>query len=174
MVGAVAVGVSLMFPFSIYAKLAIALAVAVFIAGVSWKLHHSGIVAGRAEVQARWDKDIAERTTAALAAEQAARAKETALQVGADKLRRTKDAEITGLAVRVGELNKRLSNRADRPADSPAGAASSAGPGATGCTGAELYRADSAFLVREAERADRLRAALRQCQSQYENARALN
>jgi hypothetical protein len=155
--------------FSLQAKLIALVIVATFLAGTHWRAYRTGQEAVRIE----WQADIQARTAAALEAEQRARAKETALQVTADKLRRTKDAEITGLTVRVGELNKRLSNRADRPADPPAGAASSPRPSTSGCTGAELYRPDGEFLVREARRAETLRAALRQCYAQYEDARAL-
>ena len=63
-----------------YIRIAIALAVVVAIAGAAWKLHHTGVVSGRAEIQAQWDKDIAVRTSAALVASEKARATEQVLQ----------------------------------------------------------------------------------------------
>jgi hypothetical protein len=54
---------------SLYARLA-ALAVALaLILGIGWKVHHSGVVAGRAEIQAEWDQDKAARAAATLADE---------------------------------------------------------------------------------------------------------
>lgn len=156
-------------PFSLLARIVALLAIAALIAGGIWKIRHSGIADGRAEVQAEWNADKAQRATALAAAKEEAQQKERELQEAADKLRRTKDAEIRDLNVRVGELASRLRNRPDRPADAPAGAASGARPG--GCTGAELYRSDGEFLVRLAADADRVRLALRQCQAQYEKAR---
>lgn len=158
-------------PFSLLARIVAMLAIAALIAGGLWKVRHSGIADGRAEVQAQWDADKAARMQAALLAAETARQREHDLQQAADKLRRAKDAEILDLGVRVGELRKRLQDRPDRPASSPAVAASSARPGGPGCTGAELYKQDGEFLIREAERADTLRAALRACQAQYNNAR---
>ena len=156
-------------PFSLLARIVAMLAIAALIAGGLWKVRHSGIADGRAEVQAEWNADKAQRAAALAAAKDAAQQKERELQEAADKLRRTKDAEIRDLNVRVSELASRLRNRPDRPADAPAGAASGARPG--GCTGAELYRSDGEFLVRLAADADRVRLALRACQAQYEKAR---
>ena len=63
-----------------YIRIAIALAAVAAIAAAGWKIHHTGVVAGRAEVQAAWDADIALRTAAALKASEAARATELVLQ----------------------------------------------------------------------------------------------
>ncbi len=41
--------------FSIYAKIAAALALLAALAGIYWKIHHDGVVSGRAEIQAKWD-----------------------------------------------------------------------------------------------------------------------
>jgi hypothetical protein len=55
---------------SLYARLA-ALAVAVLlILGIGWKAHHMGVVAGRAEVQQRWDAERQRQTAQALAESQ--------------------------------------------------------------------------------------------------------
>ncbi len=43
--------------FSIYAKIAAALALIAALAGIYWKIHHDGVVSGRAEIQADWDAD---------------------------------------------------------------------------------------------------------------------
>ena len=63
-----------------YIRIAAAVALVVAISAAAWKLHHTGVVSGRAEIQAQWDADIAVRTAAALKASEAARAKEQVLQ----------------------------------------------------------------------------------------------
>lgn len=47
---------------SIYARLAVISAALLALAGVAWKLHHSGAVAGRAQVQTKWDAEKLEQT----------------------------------------------------------------------------------------------------------------
>jgi hypothetical protein len=93
------------------------------------------------------------------------------MQALSDNLRKTKDAQIRNLDTRLAAALDGLRNRPDRPgaSDMPTdtGAAS-----ATGCTGAQLYKRDGEFLVRESARADRLLADLAQCQDQYEAARS--
>lgn len=65
-------------------------------------------------------------------------------------------------------LLERLSARDPRPPAStdPAGGPETGSPSRFG-TGAQLYREDSDFLVREAARADRLRLAYTACVAQY-------
>lgn len=153
--------------FGLYARLAVVAAIAIFLAGTHWKAYTSG----KAAVRAEWDRDIAERTTQALAAEQAARVKEGELQATADKLRRVKDAEITGLTVRVGELRKRLRDRPERPSASDVPPV--AGTGGSGCSPSQLYRDDAEVAVQLAASADKLRIALQACYATYKAARAV-
>jgi hypothetical protein len=42
---------------SLYARLAALAVILLALAGVAWKLHHSGYVAGKAEIQAQWDAE---------------------------------------------------------------------------------------------------------------------
>ena len=52
-------------------------------------------------------------------------------------------------------------------------APASPGSAASGCTGAELYRSDGEFLVRESARADAIRIELQACYAAYERARGV-
>lgn len=44
---------------SLYARLALLAAAVLLVLGIGWKIRHNGVEAGRAEVQAKWDKDRA-------------------------------------------------------------------------------------------------------------------
>lgn len=105
-------------------------------------------------IQAQWD---AEKAAAAIHAQE--------LQANMDKLRESKNRELARLNATVRRLSDSLRSRPERPDNANQNA--SVGDAAAGCTGAELYRPDSEFLVRLAERADKLRLALKECQSAY-------
>jgi hypothetical protein len=89
-----------------------------------------------------------------------------------DKLRQEKDSEAKHLAARFQRVIDGLRHRPERPA-APDAVPATAGVvvAAPACTGAELYRPDAEFLAREAERADQLRIALKECQASYNEAR---
>jgi len=105
------------------------------------------------------------------AAQQEARAKEQSMQAAADALRRTKDEQIKSLNTRVTTLTAQLRDRPERPAVGSITPDARLGLVAKGCTGAELYRPDGEFLVREAARADAIREGYKQCAQQYETVR---
>ena len=99
----------------------------------------------------------------------AALAKERAWQDAADKLKEVQDAEIRSINTRLHAALAELRKRPTRPAAPPAAAAVPDVAGSPqGCTGAGLYASDAEFLVREAARADEIRAAYIQCAAQYE------
>jgi hypothetical protein len=75
--------------------------------------------------------------------------------------------ETRALALAVAQLTSELSKRPDRPAG---GAVPTGTADPVGCTGAQLYRPDAAFLVGESARADQLRIALDGCQAAYDSA----
>lgn len=75
--------------------------------------------------------------------------------------------ETRVLATRIADLAAGLLNRPDRPAS---GAVPKGPADPVGCTGAQLYRPDAAFLVGESARADQLRIALSRCQAAYDSA----
>ena len=105
------------------------------------------------------------------AAQQKARQTEQSMQAAADKLRRDKDAQINSLNTRVRTLTAQLQSRPQRPSTSSITPDARLGLTASGCSGAELYREDGEFLIREAARADTLREGYRQCTQQYETVR---
>lgn len=129
--------------------------------------------AGKAEVQAEWDKDIAARQAAYTALQASYRAKEQELTGKVGTITQEKidaDARTAGLQRR---LASELRKRAERPAGLPdSGAVGADGKDPPRCTGAQLYRDDLQFLQREAEGADGLRHALRACYDQYDAARS--
>ena len=121
----------------------------------------------------RWESTVLEMKDAQAkllaSANEAARAREQDMQATADKLKESKDAQIRTINARLNATLVELRSRPARPdpvADT-AQAADTPAP-ATGGTGAFLYREDAEFLAREAARADEIRAALIQCNAQYE------
>lgn len=116
-----------------------------------------GVKDGEQVIRAEWDTEKATIITAQ-------REKEAGLQAGMDQLRKEKNRETAKLQRTVAALTDSLRNRPERPA---VPASSSAGYGATGCTGAELYREDAALVISESERAEIIRLALIQCQGIY-------
>lgn len=116
---------------------------------------------GAAGVQAKWDTEKADTITAQ-------RTKEAELQAGMDKLRTEKNRETAKLQRTVAALTLSLRDRPERPA---VPASASAGDGGGWCSGPQLYRGDAQLALSEAERADRIRLQLIQCQSAYEKAR---
>ena len=128
-----------------------------------------GYVAGKANVQQKWDKEKAVQMAEYAAAQQAAREKEQKLQSNADNLRKEKDREIRDLNARSIALSNSLRDRQSR---SEAGAMSkTSGTGVSQCDGSKLSREDAEFLVGEAKSADQIRLALSQCVAQYKAAR---
>ena len=140
-------------------RLWLALAAITAAVGAAALAYRHGYATGAEHTQAAWDKQKAD-----MLIEQ--RSKEQSLQSEMDKLRENKNRAITHLSNTVRALSDSLRRRPERPSSAVTGA----GDGAPGCTGAQLYRSDSEFLVRLGERADRLRIALKECQQAYQNA----
>jgi hypothetical protein len=126
--------------------------------------YYKGYEGGQEAVQQAWDKEKAETTAAYNKALQEAVERQQQLQMGADKLRQEKTRETRDLLARNTALANSLRDRQTRPS----GAVSSApSAGSSACTGKELYREDSEFLVRLGREGDELRIALKQCYAQY-------
>jgi hypothetical protein len=144
-----------------------AILIAVALAASHWKAYKLGQTGVRAE----WDAeklDTAQQTLRLLEKNAATTA---ALQDNADSLRRTKNAQITRLNADLATALAGLQNRPDRPSAGSVPTDTGAGPN-PGCTGAQLFRPDAGFLVRESARADKLLADLAQCQAANDQARA--
>ena len=128
-----------------------------------------GESAGQLEVQQKWDKDIARQEKEHAEALARMREQEQAMQTKADRERQEKDREIRNANARAIALSNSLQQRTDRPAEgSSVPGATSTGQTATGCTGAQLYRSDGEFLVREFRRAEELRLSLKECLARFD------
>ena len=133
--------------------------------------YHSGKASGMAEVQQAWDKEkTAQYAQHAKALEESVE-KQQQFQMVADKLRQEKDREIRDIAARNTALANSLRDRQSRSTPNPSPVSSTTGVGQSACTGKELYREDSEFLIGVAREADELRVALKQCYAQYESVR---
>ena len=121
----------------------------------------------------RWNntalKLAAALTQARIDAEQKSRKQELALQAAADTARSTKDAEITIIRNQLDAALVSLRERPLRGANLP-DAPSTCPP----ATGAQLSREDAEFLAREAARADRVAASLKECRVAYDAATGRN
>lgn len=124
--------------------------------------------AGRDDVQQAWDKDAAERLRAYTALQADYRAKEQAWQAKAATARQERSDEDARTIAGLERTLRSLRNRPNSPAVSGAAPTASDCPSTCYGTGARLYRDHGEFLIREAARADRTRAALKECYAVYE------
>jgi len=154
-----------------YVRVVVALALVVALVSGLWKLHRTGVLSGRAEVQAVWDAEKAATAAENALKLAAARDQTIALQAQADKERGTLNAHIRSIDLERDELLRRLRARPARPAEGGGGVPPNTGPGPS-CTGAGLYAPDGEFLAREAARADTIRQRLATCESAYKRAQA--
>lgn len=128
---------------------------------------HSGRVADQRD---RALATIEEMTRLSKAADKAARATEKKLAENAKAITKEKNDAIARISADRDAVLEQLRSRPSRPSTT-APAVASNGKAASGCTGAELYRPDSEFLVWEAARADNIRVSLKACYAQYDDAR---
>ena len=151
-------------PFSLIARLVALALLAAVIAGAAWKLRHGGVVAGRAEVQAQWDADKAQRMAAALAASEAARAKEAALRAQRDKVEadyaKARKNAASAAASAGAELERLRDQIARGAASAPRGGASAAAVGVDGTRAGDLLGACAGALSEMARDADRIAGKL--------------
>lgn len=125
---------------------AIRLLFAALAAAAAWG---HGFSAGKDYVQGKWD-------AAATKAEREASANRERQRETEEKLRIDHAKTITAVNARLADALEQLRQRPERLPESAATACA-------GATGRELSAPDAGFLVREAARADRLRAALSEC-----------
>lgn len=117
-----------------YTRAAAILIAIVVLLGLGWKAHVTGIKAGRAEVQQRWDAERTQVALAAAAESEARRAKETELTASLERVRaeyaKQKDrdaAAIRATADRLREFQAAIAAR-----DSQAGASATPATGDNG------------------------------------------
>ena len=141
--------------FGLYSRIAAAIVLAVFLAGVYWKGHTSGAKS----VQTAWDADVAARTAQALEASEAARKVEQELTAKVGKVDRAyqdqKRATATVAAAAADGL-RNLEAILTAP-NSPASATvASAGNHGAGSAERELLGSCAASLVGMGKEADRM------------------
>jgi hypothetical protein len=142
------------------------------LAASAWYAYAKGLETGRQQVMIEWQEDARVRATAESEEMLKAQQRERALQALLAKQRKDHQREAARLAADFAAVISSLHNRTDRPGDGSLPQSSGAGTEpARGCTGAELYRQDSEFLAREAQRADQLRIALKTCIGAYDAAK---
>ena len=142
-----------------YIRIAAALALVVAIAAAGWKIHHTGVVSGRAEVQASWDADIAVRTAAALKASEKARATEQVLQTKVAKVSNDYAKSQKAHAVAVASANdelRQLQAVLARPDQGGTDSTATTGAYGTGGLERELLGQCAKTVVQLAITADRL------------------
>jgi hypothetical protein len=143
-------------------------------AGAAWYAHSKGRQSGMQQVQTLWDSEKLATSQAQAEELMKARQREQALAKLMDRQRKEHQNEVNRVVREYAALSDSLRDRPERPADSAGGVPEGAGAGtepAAGCTGAELYRADSEVLVGIARDADQLRLALKACVGAYDAAR---
>lgn len=130
----------------------------------AWRVHVERDI-GRDEVRAEWTADNARRTAAALAESEKNRRIEAERVRLAAQAQQRKDDALHAINTRLAAALGELRSRPERPAGGVVPGNPAAGQG---CTGAQLFRPDSEFLVREAARADRILAERDYCHQRYD------
>jgi hypothetical protein len=144
----------------------IAGAVAMILAVAGWLwLRHSIEQQGAAQCEAKAAQADAQRAQQQAAATAEAQRMEQQQADRRQEIEDAKDRQLRAVSAQLADALVQLRNRPERPASLPATASA---PGACG-TGAGLYAEDAGFLVREAARADELRAALDACQQREQS-----
>ena len=152
-------------------RVGLALALAVAWPLSLWQASNRGETAGRAAVQQKWD---AATTTLALETVKlvdAAHATSQALQDKAAEQRKATNDQITRINRAHALAIERLRDRPERPNGADLPEVAGTGQAASGCTGAGLFRSDSAVLIGLGRDADELRINLKSCYSAYDAAR---
>ena len=133
---------------------------ALLLSGVlGWQVNGWRLNEKISELEAKHATELANAT-------QRARQMEHAMQKEVDAARRDRDVRIAAVTARLNDVTERMRERPERPAGS--GIYSLAGQTSAACTGAQLYREDRVFLIREAAVAETIRAGYLQCIAQYE------
>lgn len=141
--------------FGIYARIAAAIALALFLSGVYWKGHTSGAKS----VQVLWDADAAQRTAQALQASEQARKVEQELSAKVRKVSddyRTARKNIDHLAAASSDGLRNLQSILTAPNSPTSSAAASSGNHGTGELERELLGQCAAALAGLGQEADRM------------------
>ena len=151
--------------------LALVLALAIAWPLSLWQASNRGETAGRAAVQQAWDAAITTQAQATLRLVNAAHATSQSLQDKASEQRKATNDQITRINRAHALALERLRDRPERPNGADLPEVAGTGQAASGCTGAGLFRSDSAVLIGLGRDADELRINLKSCYSTYDAAR---
>lgn len=152
-----------------FKAIALVVVLAALAAAGAWFIHYEREI-GRDDKQAQWDADNVQRARAAnLQRERNARVSVQRAEQQA-QIEQRKINEIARLNTDLARAVDELRNRPERPAGPRPAASNPTAP--TACTGAELYRPDAEFLVREAARAQRVLLEREACHDKYDTLRS--
>jgi hypothetical protein len=121
-------------------------------------------------VQKKWDAATILQARETLRLVEAAHATSQALQDKASEQRKATNDQINRINRAHALALERLRNRPERPSGADLPQVASAGPIASGCTGAGLYRDDGGFLAGYAADKALLQSGLRACYKAYSDA----
>lgn len=133
-------------------------------AGSAWYSYKRGEQSGITQIQTLWDAERLAVSQAIATELERVRMVETNLRTTLAKQRKEYQYENDRLSILYQSALGSLSDRPSREDSGSLSEGSNTGTGhSNGCTGAELYRQDSEFLVGIARDADKLRLALKAC-----------
>ncbi|MCP1376031.1 hypothetical protein [Dyella lutea] len=149
---------------SLQLKLIVALVLALGLSGAGFWLHHSGVVSGRAEVQARWD-EAKDQQAAVVAKADASNAEQTltwtkqfaaaaSVYEGVNHEKPPSVADSVAAGVARGDLRLRDEPAAGCPGSVPAATARSRAADAAAAAAATQRLADSVAAVRVGDACD--------------------
>jgi hypothetical protein len=128
-----------------------------------------GMDYGGKRIQVKWDEQKALASLQHIRELEQSQANQQRLQANVNQITEKYHVETNRLNLLAADLRDQLRTRPARPTQSSAlPNTASPEPAAEGCTGAQLYRPDAEFLVREAARADQLRESVRECREAYQ------
>lgn len=137
-----------------------------------WRVYSTGYDSGVTVTEQAWNEERLATAKAQMAELEKARKAAEAMQAQVDQIRLESANEKRRIAANYERVIAGLRQRPERPSTTDVPKSTDAGTGpAAGCTGRELYRPDSEFLLGEAARADQLRIALKSCLAAYNSAR---
>ncbi len=139
--------------------------VLLLLAATHWKAY----VSGEKNILAKWDADKLLQAEAYKQALQYSIKESKVLQSHSDKIQAKKDEQAKIISAKLATALNELRNRESRE-NNPSDNSTSVGTKRS-CSGADLYREDADFLVREASSADRVKVELQECQQKYNKVR---
>jgi hypothetical protein len=139
--------------------------IVILLAATHWKAY----VSGEKSIIAKWNADKLLQAEADKQALQYSIKESKVLQAHSDKLQAKKDEQAKIISAKLATALSELRNRESREGASADNSSSSGTK--RSCSGANLYREDAEFLVREASSADRVKVELQECQQKYNKVR---